>query len=335
MWYNCFVPQIALVTGSTGFIGATLCKRLVERGWHVRALRRASSKLDALEGINVEPVLGDVTEPDSLERACAGCQVVFHVAAVADYWRQDTNKLYRVNVEGTRAVCRAALEARVGRLIFTSSVAALGVPRGKPADETHVFNIAPQHFRYGHSKFLAEQVVAGFVARGLDAVIVNPAVVLGPGDLNLISGSMIVEAARGHLPPFYPPGGTNYIHVNDVCAGHIAAAEQGRRGERYILGAHNLTHAQALRTVCEVVGRPPPRLRLPVALVEALACGLDIAARISPRPLPLSGEQMRLTKEFIYVDSSKAIRELGLPQTPFRETVQETYTWYREKGLIR
>ncbi len=323
-----------LVTGSTGFVGATLCRKLLERGWRVRALHRPSSRLDMLEGLEVEHALGDVTAPDTLVRAMQGCEVVFHVAAVADYWRQDTGKLYRVNVEGTRHVCQAALETGVKRLVFTSSVAALGVPHGQPADESHVFNLAPEKFPYGHSKLLAEGVVAEFVRRGLDAVIVNPAIVLGPGDLNLISGSMVVEAARGHVPPVAPPGGTNYIHVNDVCAGHIAAAEKGRTGERYILGAHNLPHVEVQRVVCEVVGCPPPRWILPRALVEPLAWLLDLAGRLAPRPLPLSGEQLRLSAEFIYIDAGKAIRELGLPQTPFRTMVEETYTWYKQKGII-
>lgn len=322
-----------LVTGSTGFIGANLCRELLRRGWRVRALHRPSSRVDMLEGVEVEHVTGDVTDPNSLARACQGCEVVFHVAAVADYWRQNTHTLYTVNVQGTRNVCQAALSAGVKRLVYTSSVAALGVPRGRPADESHPFNIAPERFRYGHSKLLAEGVMAEYVARGLDAVIVNPAIVLGPGDLNLISGSMVVEAARGHLPPFTALGGTNYIHVNDVCAGHIAAAERGRTGERYILGAHNLAHAEVQRTVCQIVKRPPPRWVLPRALVGPLALLLDVAGRISPHPLPLSGEQLRLSTESIYVDSGKALRELALPQTPFRTTVEETYAWYKQKGL--
>jgi dihydroflavonol-4-reductase len=328
--------QTALVTGSTGFVGSNLCRLLVERGWQVRALHRPTSRLDALReaGVAVEHAPGDVNDPESLARACEGCDAVFHVAAVADYWRQSVDRLYHVNVEGTRAVCQAALDTQVKRLVLTSSVAALGVPHGQPADESHLFNIAPERFRYGHSKVLAEGVVAEFVTRGLDAVIVNPAAVLGPGDLNQISGSLVTEAARGHLPPFYPPGGVNYIHVNDVCAGHIAAAEKGQTGQRYILGAHNLTHKQVLGAVCRVVGRRPPRLGLARPAVSLLAFLLDIAAHLSPRPLPMSGEQMRLSAEFIYVDSGKAIRELGLPQTPFRQTIEETYAWYKQQKAI-
>ena len=327
----------ALVTGSTGFVGANLCRALVERGWSVRALHRASSRLEALAGVEVEHVIGDVVEPETLPAALRGCDVVFHVAAVADYWRQNTDKIYRVNVEGTRAVCQAALEAKVKRLVFTSSVASLGISRpGELVDESHEFNLPPQRFPYGHSKLLAEDVVrdAKRVVHGLEAVIVNPSVILGPGDLNLISGSIVVEYARRRVPPVYPPGGVNYIDVADVCAGHIAAAERGKTGERYILAAHNLTHKKAAQIVCQVVGAPMPRLPLPRALIGPLAATVDLAAKIARRPLPLNGDQLRLSAEFIYFDSSKAVRELGLPQTPFRETVERTYQWYQAHSYL-
>lgn len=325
----------AIVTGSTGFVGANLCRALAERGWSARALHRASSRRDALAGVQVEHALGDVTEPETLPQAMRGCDVVFHVAAVADYWRQGVEKLYRVNVEGTRAVCQAALEAGIKRLVFTSSVASLGIPQpGRLADESHQFNMPPERFRYGHSKLLAEQVVREFIARGLDAVILNPSIILGPGDLNLISGSIVIEYARRRAPPVYPPGGVNYIDVADVCAGHIAAAERGRTGERYILAAHNLTHQRAAQIVCEIVGAPVPRLRLPRALIGPLAMLVDLAAKIAGRPLPLNGDQLRLSGELIYFDSSRAVRELALPQTPFRETVERTYQWYKANGYL-
>jgi len=326
----------ALVTGSTGFVGANLCAALAAHGWRVRALHRASSRMDALEGVAVEHAIGDVNEPHSLAVAMRGCDVVFHVAAVADYWRQSAEKLYRVNVEGTRAVCQAALDAKISRLVFTSSVASLGIPKPeRPADELHEFNLPPERFRYGHSKLLAEGVVREFVSRGLDAVIVNPAIILGPGDLNEISGSIVTEVARRRSASLvYPPGGVNYIDVQDVCAGHIAAAERGRTGERYILAAHNLTHREAMQIVCRVVGVPGPRFELPRALISPLAAMVDLAAKIARRPLPLNGDQLRLSGEFVYFDSSKAVRELSLPQTPFREMVERTYQWYKAHGYV-
>jgi dihydroflavonol-4-reductase len=326
----------AIVTGSTGFVGANLCAALVAHGWSVRALHRASSRLIALESIPVEHATGDVNEPRSLAAAIRGCDVVFHVAAVADYWRQSAEKLYCVNVEGTRAVCQAALDAKVSRLVFTSSVASLGIPKpGQLADESHEFNLPPERFRYGHSKLLAEGVVREFESRGLDAVIVNPSIILGPGDLNEISGSIVTEVARRRSTSLvYPPGGINYIDVRDVCAGHIAAAERGRTGERYILAAHNLAHYEAMKIVAKVLGTPAPRIGIPRALVSPLAALLDLAGKLSPRPLPMNGDQMRLSAEFIYFDASKAIRELGLPQTPFRQTVEQTYQWYKTHGHL-
>jgi dihydroflavonol-4-reductase len=325
----------ALVTGSTGFVGANLCKALVERDWSVRALHRASSRLDALRSVNVEHALGDVTAPETLLDAMHGCDVVFHVAAVADYWRQSAEKLYGVNVEGTRAVCQAALDAQVSRLVFTSSVASLGIPKpSQLADESHEFNLPPERFRYGHSKLLAEGVVREFASRGLDAVIVNPSVILGPGDLNLISGSIVIEVAQRRVPPVCPPGGTNYIAIEDVCAGHIAAAEHGRMGERYILAAHNLMHREVFQIVSEIVGVPGPRFGLPRVLIGPLATMIDLAAKTARRPLPMNGDQLRLSGEFIYFDSSKAVRELGLPQTPFRQTVERTFEWYKVNGYL-
>jgi dihydroflavonol-4-reductase len=326
----------ALVTGSTGFVGANLCAALVAHGWSVRALHRASSRLDALQRVPVEHAIGDVTQPETLVEAMRGCDVVFHVAAVADYWRQSAEKLYHVNVEGTRAVCQAALDAKISRLVFTSSAASLGIPKpGQPADESHEFNLPPERFRYGHSKLLAEGVVREFVSRGLNAVIVNPSIILGPGDLNEISGSIVTEVARQRSASLvYPPGGVNYIDVQDVCAGHIAAAGRGRTGERYILGAHNLTHHEAMKTVAEVVGTPLPRLGIPRALIGPLAALLDLAAKIAGHPLPMNGDQMRLSAETVFFDASKAIRELGLPQTPFRQTVERTYQWYKTHGYV-
>ncbi len=334
----------ALVTGSTGFVGANLCAALAKHGWSVRALHRVSSRLTALEGIPVEHATGDVNEPHSLAVAMRGCDVVFHVAAVADYWRQSAERLYHVNVEGTRAVCQTALDAKVSRLVFTSSAASLGIPKpGQLADESHEFNLPPERFRYGHSKLLAEGVVREFVSRGLDAVIVNPSIILGPGDLNEISGSIVTQVARRRSASLvYPPGGVNYIDVADVCAGHIAAAEhatlpragRGRTGERYILAAHNLTHHEAMKIVAEVVGTPRPRLGIPRALIGPLATLLDLAGKLSPHPLPMNGDQMRLSGEFVYFYSGKAIHELGLPQTPFRQTIERTYEWYKAHRYV-
>ncbi|MFC1463618.1 MAG: SDR family oxidoreductase [Candidatus Brachytrichaceae bacterium NZ_4S206] len=326
--------MLALVTGATGFVGANLVEALNARGWSVRALHRPSSSLKALAGLHYESALGDVTEPASLGAAMAGVDVVFHVAAVADYWRSDASRMMRVNVDGTRNVLQAALDAGVRRVVFTSSCASLGRPPfGQVLNERAQFNLQPHQFPYGYSKHLAEQVCREFIAHGLDVVIVNPAVVFGPRDVNLISSSLIVEATRRTIP-FVPPGGVSVVDVADVCAGHIAAAERGCTGERYILTGVNLTYRQLFDTVADVVGRPRPRLVLPAALFKAAAPPVDFLHRRLGWKLPVSSEQVRFAAETFWFDPSKAQRELGLTARPLAETITRTYAWYVEHGYI-
>ncbi len=324
----------ALITGATGFVGANLVEAVTQRGWQARALRRSSSSLRALQGLEYESVFGDVTDPASLQSAMQGVDVVFHAAAVADYWRAGVARMYQVNVDGARNVLRAARSAGVGRVVFISSVAALGRPPfGQPVNESAQFNLRPEQFHYGYSKALAESHVRASVADGLDAVIVNPAVVIGPRDVNLISGSIILEAARRRIP-FYPPGGVCVIDVADLCAGCIAAAEHGRAGERYILGGENLWHRDLLGMVCDVVGRPRPALRLPAILLRGLAGVIDLFRRAFGLTLPFDGQQARFSTDTFWFDSTKARRELGLTTRPFVESVRRTYDWYRQNGYL-
>ncbi len=328
-----------LVTGSTGFLGSHLVEALGRAGHRVRALHRPTSRLEALAGLNYQPALGDLLDPASLAAAMAGVEWVFHPAAVADYWKRGTDLLYRVNVEGTRNLLAAALEARVKRVVFTSSVAALGLGGERPApdvliDETHRFDLLPERFPYGHSKHLAEEEVAEFVAQGLEAVIVNPAIILGPRDLNFISGSLIKEVCKGRIP-FIPPGGVCYVDAADVAAGHIAAAERGRTGERYILGAVNLSHRQAFQTVAEVVGVGLRRPGLPRPLLGPLARLVDLFNAVWPGPPPVDGSQVRMSGSYLYCDWGKAQRELAWePIFSFRQMVERGFGWYRENGYL-
>lgn len=326
----------AFVTGGTGFVGANLVQALNERGIAARVLLRSTSSQEALAGLSYETAAGDILDDQrSLAQAMEGCEWVFHVAAVADYWRQKTERLYRVNVEGTRNLLGAAHAAGVRRFVFTSSLAALGVPQspGELLDESHQFNLPPASFPYGHSKALAEREVQAAVREGLEAVIINPSIVLGPRDINQISGSLIVQAAKGRLR-FVAPGGANFVDVADVARGHIAAAEKGRPGERYILGAHNLTHREASTIICEVVGQKPPRLPLPGWLLPLAAMGVRAARALVGNAIPADENQVRLMAAFIYADSGKAREELSLSQTPFRTTVQRTYDWYNQHGYL-
>ncbi len=325
-----------LITGATGFIGANLARALVARGEQVRVLRRPTSRLDALEGLPVEHALGDILDLDALCAAMQGCALVFHVAAAAQYWRNHADEVYRINVTGTRNVVQAALQCGVERLVFTSSSAAIGpAPRpDAPADETQHFPESLRWFVYGHSKHLAEQEVQRAVAQGLSAVIVNPTIVLGPRDVNFVSGSAIRAAVRGQLR-ILPPGGSNLVHVQDVVAGHIAAAERGRTGERYILGGENLTHRRAAEIIAEVTGAPPPLLTLPAWCLPFVARLIDAFNALTRTRDPLvSGDQVRLGDKFFYYSSAKAIRELGLSQTPFWQAVADAWEWYRAHRML-
>ena len=325
----------ALITCGTGCLGANLAEGLLKQGWSVRILRRITSPLAAIKDLEVEHAVGDVLDPDSLVAAMQGIDVVFNVAAISSYWRNKADLIYKVNVDGARLVFEAAQRAGVKRVVHTSSAAAVGIVKGRPATEADPFNLPPQRFAYGHSKWLAEQIVHERAKAGQDITMVNPAGIVGPRDINWISGSILREAARKRIPVF-PQGGVNFVAVQDVVAGHIAAIEKGRPGERYILGGENLTNRQTLEMACEIVGVKPPRFTMPKALIPVGAFVLDaIAAVVGPK-LPLSGEQLRLTREFIWFDSSKAQRELGLPasRTPIRQSLREAYDWYKANGYL-
>lgn len=325
----------AFVTGGTGFIGANLVAGLNARGIKAIILRRESSSLLALDGLAYDSIVGDILDsPLQLAEAMDGCDWVFHVAAVSDYWRQGTDWVYKVNVEGTKNILVAARAAQVQRLVFTSSLAAMGIPkRGQLLDESSTFNLRPDQMPYGHSKHLAEIEVRREVERGLEAIIVNPSIVLGPRDLNLISGSIIIEAANG-LARVYPPGGVNYVSVEDVVTGHISAAEKGCTGERYILAGENLTHKRALQIVCEVVGRKPPIIELPKWTLPAIATSIAAARKLFGNKIPFDENQVLASGEFIFADGSKAIHSFNLPQSSFRSAVQKAYDWYNNNGYL-
>lgn len=325
----------ALVTGSTGFVGANVVMALLDDGQAVRVFHRPTSNLALLDGLEVEHATGDLLDPASLSQAIRGCDTVFHVASVSSYWRSTREEVYRTNVQGVRAVMEACLEAGVQRVVYTSSVAAIGIPpKGTIATEEQPYTPGSEQFVYSHSKYLAEKEVLEMVARGLPAVIVNPATVIGPRDINYVSGSIIREVYLRHVPCSLP-GGMAVVAVDDVARGHLAAAQRGRIGERYILTGENLTHSQILQIVGEVVGVPVPGFTMPGAFLTPVACLADALNRISPWPPLISGEQIRLSSKEFYFDGGKALRELGFkPQTPFREAVRQAFEWYKEQGHL-
>jgi dihydroflavonol-4-reductase len=323
----------ALVTGGTGFLGSHIARSLVEAGHMVRVLRRARSSLTLLEGLPVEHAIGDVVDAGSLERAMQGCDWVFHAAAVADYWRADRIKLYLVNVNGTINVLNAARRTGVRRVIFTSSAAAVGLrDDSRPSDETVLFNLPPERFPYGHSKFLAELEVQRAVQQGQDVVILNPSVIFGPGDINLISGSGIVEMARGGVF-IYPTGGMTAIDVRDVAEAHLAAAARGRTGERYLLGTVDISHRALMKLIADIVGVRAPFLPVPPAVTPFAAVVADWLHRAGVN-LPIDANQIRLSSRNVFFDCHKAWRELGEPRIDLRQSLEDTYQWYVARGLI-
>ncbi len=329
-----------LVTGSTGFLGAALCRALVERGDDVRAFHRPTSTLRMLADLPVEHALGDLTQSETIAAAMQGVDVVFHAAALMG--SRQSGRQYAVTVEGTRAVLRAALEAGVKRLVHTSSVASLGVPeisrdRRVPfaavlMNEEKTWNYRPDYWPYGYAKYLAELEVQKSVLEGLDAVIVNPSLVFGPGDVYRQTNSTIVQVAKQRVRVL-TEGGCNVIHLADVVAGHLAALERGRRGERYILGAENLTHEALVRKIAAIANVAPPTTILPGSLVRSFAGVAGLLENILP--LPISAELLHLAGYSFYYDSSKAQIDLGLG--PFRsadEALADAYTWFKETGAL-
>ncbi len=324
----------ALVTGATGLVGANLVETLNTAGWQVRILRRRTSRLDALSDLAYEEAIGDILDEASLVAAMKGIDVVFHVAGAADYWRKPPAHLYRVNVDGTRCVVQAALQAGVERLVYTSSVAAIGpAPDPQhPVDETHPFTLPPHVFPYGHSKWLAEQEVQQGISAGLDAVIVNPSIVIGPRDVYLTSGSLFKGMERGM--PFTPRGGSGVVDARDVALGHVRAAEHGRRGERYILSAVNLSHLALAREISRVLQVPPPRWELPPWSAGVVAWVVDVLRRLGVR-LPADGNTIRLGTYWFYVDNRKSREQLHLSYRPVQEAIQDAVAWLKAHGYLR
>jgi dihydroflavonol-4-reductase len=323
-----------LVTGGTGFVGSQLVAALVRRGDSVRVLRRTRSSLITLDSLPVEHAVGDILDPDAVARAVKGCDWVFHVAGLSSYWRARKEEIQRVNVEGTRIVMDACLRAGVQRVVYTSSVAAIGIPaNGTIGNEESAFDRWSATFAYAVSKHAAEGEVRGAADRGLPAVIVNPAVVIGAGDQYLIAGHLGIQIAQGHLMAV-PPGGICVVDVDAVVQGHIAAAERGRVGERYILGGENLSYRQIVVTVAALTGQPAPSRTLPRWGLPLLGAAVDAMNRVRSRPPAASGEQIRLSAWNVFFDSGKAVRELGYPMLPFRGAAEKALRWYSEHGYI-
>jgi dihydroflavonol-4-reductase len=324
-----------LVTGGTGFIGSNLAAALVDRGFSVSILRRSTSDISRIKDLPVRHCIGDIGDAEGLRRHVRGHDTVFHAAAMISFWKPKHAAMFECNVNGTRAVVDACRAEGIGRLIHTSSIAAIGRPTspGACADETSVYNWQNRNNGYKESKHRAEAVVMDGVRAGLNAVIVNPGVVIGPGDTAFNGGSIIRTVSRG-LALFYPQGGMNVVYVGDVVRGMIAAAELGVSGERYILGGENVTHRQAFSVTAEITGNRPPFLPIPLAGVKLGARVFDCWGAITRREPMLTSELVSGAGLFNWYSSEKAVRDLGYTITPFRDAVRLTFDWYRANGLL-
>ena len=329
-------PDLNLVTGATGFVGSAVARALLARGRRVRVLARPNSDRRNLAGLAVEIAEGAMEDPCSLARAVAGCRYVYHVAADYRIWVPDPAPMFRANVDGTRDLLTAALEAGAERVVYTSSVATLGLVPGGSADEETPSSLDDMIGPYKRSKFAAEEVARELARkRGLPVVIVNPSTPVGPGDIKPTpTGRLIVEAARGQMPAFVDTG-LNIVHVDDVAEGHLAAAENGRIGERYILGGENMALAEILAEVAQAVGRRPPRLRVPHSVLFPVAVGAELAARITGRDPFVTLDGVRMSRKKMYFSSEKASRELGYRSRPASEAIADAVGWFRDNGYLQ
>ena len=324
-----------LVTGASGFLGSHVARLLFERGESVRLLLRPTSQTKLIEGLTAERVEGDLRDPGSLGRALAGVRTVYHVAADYRIWARDPREIYESNVQGTRNLLDAAGRAKVEKFVYTSTVGTVAVPgHGALPDESVDSSLGEMIGAYKRSKWLAEQEAKSAAMAGLPVVIVNPTTPVGPGDAKPTpTGRIIVDFLNGRMPA-YVDTGLNFVPVEDAAAGHLLAAERGRIGERYILGAQNLTLKQALEILSRVSGRPAPRLRVPHVL--ALAAGYGDAALSSllgrePR-IPLEG--VRMARHSMFVNSERARAELGFSPGPVAEAFERAVRWYESNGYV-
>lgn len=323
-----------LVTGATGFIGSAVTRALIQAGVEVRALVRPETDRRAVAGLAVEPVSGDLCDVASLRSALVGCRHVYHVAAHYALWARDPSVFYKVNVDGTKALMEAARDVGIERIVYTSTIGAIGLPEsgGFGTEETPV-SLSQMAGDYKRSKFLAEQAVLKMVAAGLPVVIVNPSAPVGVGDVKPTpTGQIVVDFMKGRMVAFIETG-LNLIDVEDVAVGHLQAMERGRVGERYILGCRNLTLKEVFEILSPLTGIKAPKLKVPRGLVLPLArLNTWMADYVTHQPPSIPLEGVRMARYVMHYDCSKAVRELGLPQTPVEVALEKAVKWFRERG---
>jgi len=328
--------MLAFVTGATGFVGSHVARVLAEQGADLRLLVRSSSNLKNIRGLKAEQVVGDLRDPVTLEKAMAGCDVVFHVAADYRLWIPDPEQMYRANVEGTRAILQATRKNRVRRVVYTSSVATMGfTSNGRPADENSPVSLENMIGHYKRSKFMAEQVAMQAARSGMDVVVVNPTTPVGEQDIKPTpTGRIIVDFLKKKFPA-YVDTGLNLVDVTECARGHVAALEKGRSGERYILGGENLTLKQILDKLAAITGLPSPKVRVPYAV--ALATGVVdemITGHILRREPRVTIDAVRMGRKKMFVSSAKAGRELGWKTVPVDDALRRAVEWFQANGYV-
>jgi dihydroflavonol-4-reductase len=320
-----------LVTGASGFIGWHVALLLVECGHRVRALARPASRLS---GIEVDRVTGDLRDADSLDRAVSGCSLVFHVAADYRLWVKNPKEMYESNVDGTRKLIDAARRAGVDRFVYTSTVGCIGVPKDGIGDETKPVTLEEMSGPYKRSKFLAEQVALEAARDGFPIVIVNPTAPVGPHDVKPTpTGKIIIDFLKGAMPAFIDTG-LNLVDVRDVATGHLQAAENGCVGERYILGAENLTLSNILQRLSAITGRPAPTMQLPYAVAYAAGVVTTAFAQLTGRPPLAPLDAVKMAKKKMFVTHAKAERELAFLPCPVDDALTSAVDWFRGNGYV-
>lgn len=324
-----------LVTGSTGFLGSAIVRELQKDGRAVRVLTRQGAETGNIDDLDVDVVHGDLRDPASLKLALEGCHVLYHAAAFYSFWDKDKRLIYDINVEGTRNILQAAMQANVEKVVYTSTVGCIGLRNdGQPADEKTPLDPATLSNDYKRSKFEAENVAREFHAQGLPVVIVNPTAPIGPRDIKPTpTGKIIVDFLNRNMPAYLDTG-LNLIHVSDCARGHLLAEAKGQPGERYILGNRNMSLKEILHALEAITGLKAPRVQMPywVALAAGYVCEwVSDHVTGSPPAVPLGG--VRMAKYHMYFDPSKAVRELGLPQTPVENALAEAVQWFRDNSM--
>lgn len=325
-----------LLTGATGFVGSAVARTLAARGHRLRVLVRPTSDRQNLAGLEAEPVTGDLTDPASLARALEGCRALVHIAADYRIWVPDPEAMIRANVGGTIALMRAAQAGGVTRIVYCSSVAALGLTKdGSPAAETTPATEEAIVGTYKKSKYRAEQAVLDLVrGHGLPAIVVNPSTPVGPRDVKPTpTGKMIADAAAGRIPAYLDTG-LNVVHVDDVAEGHALALERGTVGERYILGGEDFLLRDLLALIASVAGRRPPRIELRQDLLWPVAVASEALARIAGIEPMVTRDHLKMARKRMFFSSAKARADLGYRPRPAREAIEDAIAWFRERGMV-